>query len=80
MRNEPAAFGKYVKLFESGAFVGIVELVDTDGATVDVRTTKGELLTVGRSDIAEMTAEEEAEFLRTVKIDSTRAGPSSQAE
>ena len=79
MKNEPSAFGKYVKLFNSGAFVGVVELVDTDTTTVDIRTAKGEVLSVGRSDIAEMTPEEESEFLRTRKRERDQADPGTRA-
>lgn len=67
MKDDPAVFGKYVKLFNSGAFIGVVELVDTGTTTVDIRTARGEAMTVGRSDIARLTPEEEAEFLRDQK-------------
>lgn len=80
MKNERSTTPKkYVKLFNSGAFVGVVELMDSEGGSVDVRTMHGELLTVGLSDIAELSREEEAEFLRTIQKDSTHAGPASQA-
>lgn len=64
MKDERVAFGKYVKLFNSGSFIGIVELVDTGTTTVDIRSARGEAMTVGRSDIAALSPEEEAEFLR----------------
>ena len=79
MNSEPSAYGKYVKLFNSGTFSGIVESVDTDATTVNIRTAKGELLSVGRSDIAELSPEEEKEFLRTFKKEPSQADAGAKA-
>jgi hypothetical protein len=64
MNNGPEMLGEYVRLTKTQE---IVELQSYDSRTAKVKSRAG-IVSVGRHEIERITANEEAEFLRSTKI------------
>jgi hypothetical protein len=63
MNNEPEMLGQYVRLTKTKE---IVELQSYDDTTANVKSKAG-TLSVGRHEIERITANEEADYLRSMK-------------